>query len=66
MKSIQTGDVVPDFSLPDQNDNIFDIKTFLGKKNWSYSSILRMEAMDVQRKPAISGTYLSFSMKRMQ
>lgn len=32
MKPIKVGDIIPDFSLPDQEDNIFDIKTFLGKK----------------------------------
>jgi peroxiredoxin Q/BCP len=32
MNSIKVGDMVPSFSLPDQNGNIFDISTFLGKK----------------------------------
>jgi len=33
MKSIQVGDKIPDFSLRDQNGDIFDIKTVLGRKN---------------------------------
>jgi peroxiredoxin Q/BCP len=32
MKKIQIGDIVPAFSLPDQNGNIFDINTYIGKK----------------------------------
>jgi peroxiredoxin Q/BCP len=32
MKKIQIGDIIPAFSLPDQNGNIFDISTFIGKK----------------------------------
>jgi thioredoxin-dependent peroxiredoxin len=32
MKSIQVGDMIPSFSLPDQNGDIFEINTFLGKK----------------------------------
>jgi len=32
MKSIQIGDKIPDFSLNDQDGNVFDIKTYLGKK----------------------------------
>ena len=32
MKPIEVGDVVPSFSLLDQNGNLFDISTFLGKK----------------------------------
>jgi len=32
MKPIQIGDIVPHFSLHDQNGNIFDISTILGKK----------------------------------
>lgn len=32
MKKIQIGDIIPAFSLPDQNGNIFDINTFIGKK----------------------------------
>jgi thioredoxin-dependent peroxiredoxin len=32
MKPIKTGDLIPAFSLPDQDGNIFDISTFLGKK----------------------------------
>lgn len=32
MKPIEIGDVVPSFSLRDQNGNLFDINTFLGKK----------------------------------
>jgi peroxiredoxin Q/BCP len=33
VSSIKTGSKVPEFSLPDQNDKTFDIKTVLGKKN---------------------------------
>jgi len=33
MNPIQIGDQIPDFSLRDQNGEIFDIKTVLGKKN---------------------------------
>jgi thioredoxin-dependent peroxiredoxin len=32
MKKIQVGDIIPAFLLPDQNGNIFDISTYLGKK----------------------------------
>ena len=32
MKPIQIGDMIPDFSLYDQDGNLFDIKTYLGKK----------------------------------
>jgi peroxiredoxin Q/BCP len=32
MKQIQVGDTIPDFSLKDQNGNIFDIGTIRGKK----------------------------------
>jgi len=32
MKPIKTGDLIPAFSLPDQDGNIFEINTFLGKK----------------------------------
>jgi len=32
MKSVEVGDSVPSFSLLDQNGNLFDINTFLGKK----------------------------------
>jgi len=33
MEPLQIGDRIPDFTLPDQNGDILDIKTFLGKKN---------------------------------
>ena len=32
MKPIQVGDKIPSFSLKDQNGNLFDINTYLGKK----------------------------------
>ncbi len=32
MKPIQTGDLIPDFSLEDQDGNMFDISTYRGKK----------------------------------
>jgi len=32
MKAIHNGDMIPSFSLPDQDGNNFDIGTFLGKK----------------------------------
>jgi len=32
MKSIQIGDPIPDFSLPDQDGNSFDIADYRGKK----------------------------------
>ncbi len=32
MKPIQTGDMIPDFSLKDQDGNMFDISTYRGKK----------------------------------
>jgi thioredoxin-dependent peroxiredoxin len=32
MSLIQVGDMIPDFSLKDQNGNLFDIKTIRGKK----------------------------------
>jgi len=32
MKQIQVGDMIPQFSLPDQDGNIFDISSLLGKK----------------------------------
>ncbi|MBS0011177.1 MAG: peroxiredoxin [Bacteroidales bacterium] len=32
MKSIQIGDRIPEFTLKDQDDNLFDIKDYLGKK----------------------------------
>jgi len=32
MKPIQIGDMIPAFSLPDQDGNMFDISTYLGKK----------------------------------
>ena len=33
MKALQVGDKIPDFTLRDQNGDIFDIKTVLGMKN---------------------------------
>ena len=33
MKAIQVGSIIPQFSLPDQNGNMFNINTVLGKKN---------------------------------
>lgn len=33
MNPIQTGDLIPDFTLRDQNGDIFDIKTVIGRKN---------------------------------
>jgi hypothetical protein len=30
MKQIQPGDMIPQFALPDQYGNLFDINTFLG------------------------------------
>jgi len=33
MKAIQVGSIIPQFSLPDQNGNSFDINSVLGKKN---------------------------------
>ena len=33
MKPIEVGDKIPDFSLRDQNGDLFDIKTVLGRKN---------------------------------
>ena len=33
MTAIKVGSVIPEFSLPDQNGNIFEIKSVLGKKN---------------------------------
>lgn len=32
MKRIQTGDMIPDFTLDDQDGNLFNINTYLGKK----------------------------------
>lgn len=32
MKSIKIGDIIPPFSLPDQNGNLFDISIYLGKR----------------------------------
>jgi thioredoxin-dependent peroxiredoxin len=32
MKKIQIGDMIPAFSLPDQDGNLFDITTLIGKK----------------------------------
>ncbi len=32
MHSIQTGDLIPEFTLPDQNGVLFDIKSVVGKK----------------------------------
>lgn len=32
MKVIQIGDMIPVFSLPDQNGNLFDINDYVGKK----------------------------------
>jgi peroxiredoxin Q/BCP len=32
MKSIKVGDIIPSFSLPDQDGNLFDISIYLGKK----------------------------------
>jgi thioredoxin-dependent peroxiredoxin len=32
MKPIQIGDMIPSFSLPDQDGNLFDINTYMGKK----------------------------------
>jgi thioredoxin-dependent peroxiredoxin len=32
MKKIQVGDMIPAFTLPDQDGKMFDISTFLGKK----------------------------------
>jgi peroxiredoxin Q/BCP len=32
MQPIKIGDMIPQFSLPDQDGKIFDINTFLGKK----------------------------------
>lgn len=33
MNQIKTGDHIPSFSLPDQNGNLFDINSVVGKKN---------------------------------
>jgi len=33
MNEIKTGSSIPDFTLPDQNGSMFDIKSVLGKKN---------------------------------
>lgn len=33
MNKIKIGSAIPQFSLPDQNGNLFDMKTVLGKKN---------------------------------
>jgi thioredoxin-dependent peroxiredoxin len=33
MKKLETGSTIPQFSLADQNGNLFDISTVLGKKN---------------------------------
>ena len=33
MNEIKTGDNIPAFTLPDQNGNLFDINSVLGKKN---------------------------------
>ena len=33
MKQIQKGSIIPTFALPDQNGNLFDIRSVLGKKN---------------------------------
>jgi peroxiredoxin Q/BCP len=32
MKPIKVGDIIPPFSLPDQDENLFDISIYLGKK----------------------------------
>jgi peroxiredoxin Q/BCP len=32
MKSIKLGDQIPDFSLPDQDGNLFEISNYIGKK----------------------------------
>jgi peroxiredoxin Q/BCP len=32
MKSIKVSDIIPSFSLPDQDGNLFDISIYLGKK----------------------------------
>jgi len=32
MKPVQLGDMIPDFSLPDQDENSFDISNYRGKK----------------------------------
>jgi peroxiredoxin Q/BCP len=33
MKKVETGSHIPDFTLPDQNGKMIDIKSFRGKKN---------------------------------
>jgi peroxiredoxin Q/BCP len=33
MKKVEVGSVIPQFTLPDQNGNLFDINSILGKKN---------------------------------
>jgi len=33
MKEIKTGSIIPSFTLPDQNGNLFDMKSVIGKKN---------------------------------
>jgi peroxiredoxin Q/BCP len=33
MKKIEVGSIIPQFSLPDQNGNLFDLNSVLGKKN---------------------------------
>jgi len=33
MKKIEKGSIIPEFALPDQNGNLFDIKSVIGKKN---------------------------------
>ncbi len=42
MKKIEVGSIVPHFSLPDQDGNIFDISSVLGKKTSLYTFTLKM------------------------
>ena len=44
MNRIQIGDIIPSFTLKDQNGNDFDISTLLGRKKLSSFSIHRTGA----------------------
>jgi len=54
MKAIQVGDMIPEFTLLDQNGTLFDIKSVLGNKKLWYIFIPRMTVRDALKSMLFS------------